>query len=177
MAMLQLAQAGEWVSSNGSMDEYYVEDDSSKKDANTVTTETTETAATTETTSTTPTTTPTTVKTTETPNTTTTTTTSPTTTSTLGCGAAWAQCGGADFEGSSCCQPGLSCVSVNAYWARCVAPSLVSSAASMSSSSSSSGSKSTTHSTVSTGGAPGLACNNHDIWRVSPWWSAALLLV
>ncbi|GAV27945.1 hypothetical protein PMKS-001413 [Pichia membranifaciens] len=36
------------------------------------------------------------------------------------CQAEWEQCGGADFKGASCCQEGLTCVSANSYWARCI---------------------------------------------------------
>lgn len=42
------------------------------------------------------------------------------------CATAWGQCGGTDFTGASCCQPGLQCVTLDSYWAHCVQPSTMS---------------------------------------------------
>lgn len=54
--------------------------------------------------------------------------TSITTTSTTGtasgtCGTEWQQCGGNGFTGVDCCLDGLTCVTVNSYWAKCVSAS------------------------------------------------------
>lgn len=41
------------------------------------------------------------------------------------CNTVWGQCGGVGFEGATCCEPGLSCVSIDSYWAHCVLPTTV----------------------------------------------------
>lgn len=43
------------------------------------------------------------------------------------CGTAWAQCGGEGFTGADCCVDGLTCVTVNSYWAKCVSASTLAS--------------------------------------------------
>ncbi|ODV83395.1 hypothetical protein CANARDRAFT_30019 [[Candida] arabinofermentans NRRL YB-2248] len=39
------------------------------------------------------------------------------------CGTAYAQCGGLDYTGATCCQNGYQCITANSYWARCVVQS------------------------------------------------------
>ncbi|KAF6007110.1 hypothetical protein HII13_004787 [Brettanomyces bruxellensis] len=60
-----------------------------------------------------------------------TTVTSNTASATGTCGAEWAQCGGEDFTGKTCCQSGLKCVSANSWWARCVSESTMNTASSL----------------------------------------------
>ncbi|OUM59501.1 carbohydrate-binding module family 1 protein, partial [Piromyces sp. E2] len=36
------------------------------------------------------------------------------------CAAKWAQCGGKDFKGATCCQQGSSCQFVNEYYSQCL---------------------------------------------------------
>ncbi|VEU20687.1 DEKNAAC101629 [Brettanomyces naardenensis] len=50
-------------------------------------------------------------------------TTSPTSHASGTCGVAYAQCGGKDYSGVTCCQAGLTCVTVASYWAQCVSQS------------------------------------------------------
>lgn len=48
------------------------------------------------------------------------------------CQTAWGQCGGAGFNGATCCQSGLTCVQANSYWARCIQASTMNSVGSTS---------------------------------------------
>lgn len=143
----QEEEAGHMTSSNGSMDQYFVEDSSPEdtkddsKDATSTAIPTTgeqlsteETILITTNTEATPTkidteTSTSSLETTTTHTTPTTTHTTPTTITSssetrTACGTAWDQCGGADFHGPNCCQPGFACLAANDYWARCVPTSI-----------------------------------------------------
>lgn len=83
------------------------------------------------------------------------------------CGKVWDQCGGADYHGPNCCQPGLACAVVNDYWARCIPASTT-----LLSSSSARGSLS---SSSSYNNAIVLKSPNHN--HVMPWAAVVAMLL
>lgn len=124
-----------YVQNNGSLDGYYVADDQKDSSAGESTSESGDTSVKEEQTHTTVTTSP--VTTTTSPVTNTTNTseatttadkTSPTPTTTASTSqTVWGQCGGLNYSGANCCQDGLTCVTLDSYWAHCISPSTLSS--------------------------------------------------
>lgn len=117
-----------FVQNNGSMDGYYIGDDqqsvgetTSETEAKTTSTVETPTTATIDkTTSTTA------DVTTPVANTSTTDTTDTTNTAET-CQTMWGQCGGKDYTGANCCQDDMACITLDTYWAHCVASTTLSS--------------------------------------------------